>query len=219
MIKLKDLSLLDIMPANLLNDVKVKAAVQAIDDELNLVSAQIKHCLLLSRLDELDEKTVDLLAWQFHVDFYNCALPLEKKRNLVRKSIDWHRRKGTPYAVQEVVSAILDGAEVQENWTYGGNPYCFKVGLIEGPMAGAATIEQLVKAVNATKNTRSHLDGVTFVRKPKQTIYLGGAMQAHKTVTIQPAKFTMPDLRRDAFISSLNTIHQEVTIKWQIGTD
>lgn len=217
MIDIKNINLIDVMPPNLLKDEKVKAAAQAIDNELKEISEQIKYCLLLPRLDDLDEATVDKLAWQFHVDFYDYSLPIEQKRNLIRKSIDWHRRKGTPYAVQEVVSAILDGAYVQENWEYGGNPYCFKVGLIEGPMASDKTITQLVKAINAIKNTRSHLDGVSFIRRPNQNIYFGGAMQQHKIVTIGPAVFTMPDINGTKHFASLNNIHKEVTIGWQTG--
>lgn len=219
MIDIKNISLVNVMPSNLLQDKKVEAAAKAIDNELKEVSEQIKYCLLLPRLDELNEETVDKLAWQFHVDFYDYILPIEQKRNLIRKSIDWHRRKGTPYAVQEVVSAILEGAYVQENWEYGGNPYRFKVGLIEGRMASDETIRHLVKAINAVKNTRSHLDGVSFIRRPNQNIYFGGAMQQHKIVTIGPAVFKMPDINNAKHFTSLNNIHKEVTIGWQTGTD
>lgn len=205
------------MPPNLLEDKKVKAAALAIDGELREISESIKLCLLIARLDELDEWTVDYLAWQFHVDFYDYNLPIDKKRNLVRQSIAWHKKKGTPYAVQEIVSTILEGAYVQENWEYGGMPYRFKVGLIEGPIAGEATITQLVKAINAVKNTRSHLDGVSFVRKPNQNIYIGGATQQHKNIIIGPPIFKMPDVKNTQYITSLNYSHKGVNVKWQTG--
>lgn len=217
MIEIKEISLLDIMPPNLLQDEKVRAAASAIDDQFRNVSKQIKYCLLLARLDEQDDRTLDLLAYQFHVDFYDSALPRETKRNLIRKSIDWHRHKGTPYAVQEIVAAILKGAVVKENWEYGGKPHCFKVELIEGAMVGNKTIEQLAKAIQATKNKRSHLDGVGFVRRPQQTVYIGGVIQQHKKAAIGLPAFTMPNIAASHCFTSVHSTHKEVKFSWQTG--
>lgn len=212
MIKLKNVCLKDFLPPNLLEDNCVKNAAKAVDTELQKTSDEIKHCLLLARLDELDNDVVDTLAWQFHVDFYGDSLPLKTKRNLVRKSIDWHRRKGTPYAVQQVVSAVLEGAYIQENWEYGGEPYHFRVTLIAEPIADSDTITQLVKAVNQTKNTRSWLDGVEFTRSIDLDIVLQGGIMLHKEVDVGIKEFKIPDITNALHISSANFIYKELEI-------
>lgn len=170
MIDLKHISLLDVMPPNLLQDEKVKAAAKSLDSELQTVTEQIKHCLLLARLDDLDEKTIDELAWQYHVDFYQpLGMSLESKRDLVRKSIETHRLKGTPYAVEQVVSAAFNRSSVQEWFEYGGDPYRFKI-TTSGFKDKNSTAEHLMKAINSVKNTRSHLDGITIDINPDKDL-------------------------------------------------
>ena len=85
--ELQHTSLLDILPQNLLRDEQIKAAAQALDAELQKITAATKEALLLPRLDELPEAVIDLLAWQWHVDFYEPNMSLETKRQLVRESI------------------------------------------------------------------------------------------------------------------------------------
>lgn len=164
MIDLKNISLLDILPENLKADENVRNAAKAIDTQLAGTGAagKIRLALIISRIDELDDDVLDLLAWQFHADSYKSDYPLSTKRKLILQAIGWHKHKGTPWALKQVVSAIFDSANVYENWTYGGKPYHFKVDDITGGIAGADTIDELVKVINESKNVRSVLDSVGF---------------------------------------------------------
>jgi len=209
---IEDIIWSEIMPPAIRNDSQVQALDTAITPQLQAVSQAIEECIILARLDELSETVVDLLAWQYHVDFYDKGLPIEQKRTLVKTSIDVHRHKGTPYAVQTVVSAILNGAQVLEWFNYGGEPYHFKVALITGPMASGETIEKLVKAINLTKNTRSWLDGVEFSRGINQTICFRGAQWQHKATAIGLPAFNIPNLTGKQYFSSTHYIHKEVKI-------
>ena len=96
------MTLEELLPHSLLSDENVISAAKALDGEIQTVSSSILETLILPRIDELSEEIVDLLAWQFHVDFYDPALSLTAKRNLVKSSILVHRRKGTPWAVRQV---------------------------------------------------------------------------------------------------------------------
>jgi len=116
---LKSVSLLDILPPNLLADKQLYAAARALDDELQKITVATRNALLLPRLDELSEEVIDLLAWQWHVDFYEpVGMDIETKRKLIKNSIAWHRIKGTPAAVEQVVSAVFDTSHVQECFEY-----------------------------------------------------------------------------------------------------
>lgn len=212
MIKLSELSLLDIMPENLARDKEVQNAAKALDVSMHDISEQIKYVLLISRIDELEEDIVDQLAWQFHVDAYDSSFDIGTKRKLVKQSIGWHKLKGTPYAVQSVVSAILDGAHVQEWFEYGGEPYHFKVALIEGPMTSSQTIRQLVRAINEAKNARSWLDGVEFSRTVDTKFFFTAATYVNKTVMIGLPKFTAPNIFDALFLNTAQHIHKEVNI-------
>ena len=130
MSNLSEQKLITIVPSSISGDKTIRNISAATDPGLRKISRDTLLLLLLPRLDELPEKIVDALAWQYHVDFYDDAATLEKKRALVKQSIKWNRRKGTPSVVEEVCTAIFKSAKIEENWEYGGKPYHFKVVMI-----------------------------------------------------------------------------------------
>lgn len=173
---LETVSMMDILPPNLRADEKVAAAAKAIDDELQRVNADIEQVIHLARIDELPEAVVDLLAWQFHVDFYEpVEMDLATKRKLVKQSIAWHRIKGTPAAVEEVLSAAFADAVVKEWFEYGGEPYHFRI-KASGFNPDSKKVKDLIQALNTVKNVRSWMDDISIDVDPKRmpmNIYLG----------------------------------------------
>ncbi len=214
----KDVELKRIVPQSIGSDENVKAICDAIDVKLRELSMAATSVLILPRLNELPEEIVDELAWQYHVDFYDYSASIEKKRSLVRQAIAWHKRKGTPAAVEEVCSAAFKTAKVFENWEYGGEPYHFQVRLIEEGIPNQTVIDNLVRAVNDTKNTRSWLDGLSFYREILGTIYLGAIVCPHKTVHIYPSKFKMNDLQNYQYYGGVNYWSRKVEFECRIGT-
>lgn len=193
MVDIAQIKMIDLVPSSIKDDPAIQAAAAVLDTELRKVTAAIPTTLLLPRLDELAEDIVDSLAWQFHVDFYEPGISLSQKRKLVKNAIEAHRRKGTPHAVEEVVTAILDDAVVQEWFEYGGIPYHFRVIKINGQVT-AEMYPKLKKAIDIVKNTRSWLEGVSLYREMDGTVYIGGACSSLKTVTILPAAFRAPHI-------------------------
>ena len=182
--ELQHTSLLDILPPNLLRDEQIKTAAQALDAELQKITEATKEALLLPRLDELPEAVIDFLAWQWHVDFYEpVGMDIETKRKLIKNSIAWHRIKGTPAAVEQVVSAVFDTSHVQEWFEYGGKPYHFKV-ITEDVTTDQDVLSQMRRAINVAKNTRSWLETIEFIlhlqdeEKAEDT----HAIEVHKTM-------------------------------------
>lgn len=202
---------LDLIPPSIVNDPQVQAISAAVTPQLQEVSQSIRECIILARLDELQEEVVDLLAWQYHVDFYDSDLSIHQKRNLVRTSIDAHRHKGTPYAVELVVKAILDDAIVQEWFEYGGEPYFFRVIKINGQIT-ADMYPRLKKAVDTVKNTRSWLEGVSFSRSVNSKLYLGVAQSVHTKVEIHPVTFRMPDINSKKCFGGTTYIHNKINL-------
>lgn len=160
---IQSVSLLDILPSNLLEDAQIYAAAKSLDDELQRVTMACREVLHLPRIDELPEAVMDLLAWQWHVDFYEpVGMDVETKRRLVKKSIAWHRIKGTPAAIEAVASAAFDKTTVREWYEYGGKPYYFKI-VTEDVTTDKDTLDRLRRAVDSVKNVRSWLEEIEFL--------------------------------------------------------
>lgn len=166
-------SLLDILPQNLLRDEKIKAAAQALDAELQKITEATKEALLLPRLSELSEAVIDLLAWQWHVDFYEPTLGIGVKRRLVRESIAMHRIKGTKAAVELALRMTRHTGDVIEWFEYGGKPYCFQVSGIRADSVHPDGLRSLLRLIYAMKNERSWLENIDFVRPVRIDMYYG----------------------------------------------
>jgi len=181
MTPLQEVSILNLMPLNLANDPNVRMMAQAFDSALREIIAKIPGVSIYPRIREItDHLLLDLLAWQFHVDFYNPEPPMsiEVKRELVMKSIDWHSRKGTPSAPEEAITAAIAETIITEWFEYGGAPYCFKLS-VDGRVDSYVTFKGLIDALFTLKNTRSWLERIVYERESSAHVYIGPVIQ-HK---------------------------------------
>ncbi len=162
MLDMKDAQIKQTLPESIKYDQKVNDICDSVQAEFDAANKDSLLVLLLPRLNELSEALIDELAWQFHVDFYRDNFPLETKRNLVRTAIERHRYKGTPKAVEEVVSTVYQYAKVEEWFEYGSEPYFFRLLLRAQDPMPPLTIGEVVLLVNEYKSLRSHLEGIYY---------------------------------------------------------
>ncbi|BCS94496.1 phage tail protein [Desulfoluna limicola] len=184
---LPDISLAEILPVSISGDETVWAAAQAIDGELKQINQAIDALYIYSRWNELEEPLLTHLAWQFKVDFWDDSLSLEKKRALVRNSVARHRQKGTPSAIEGAIADVLGGGTVEEWWTYGGEPYHFRVrvevtdqGVTDQAYAWA---DQLIESY---KNVRSKLDSIITYLSGRGTVHMAMACQYGESISVFP---------------------------------
>ena len=102
------------LPPALKNDPNMLALAQTIAEQLQATARQIKQNIIYARIDELDEQTLDILAYDLHVDWYDYSYPIEVKRRTIKDSVRVHRRLGTKYAVETALGAVFPGTKVQE---------------------------------------------------------------------------------------------------------
>ena len=170
---LENLRLEDIAPDSIkISD--VMAFFRAIDPELQEITQAIGEALLMTRIDELPEEIVDLLAWQLHVDFYEpLGLDLDRKRALVRNSLIWHRYKGTKYALESMIRILFfENFKIEEWFEYGGKPYFFRL-IAWDSLREKEQYNDLIRAIYELKNERSWLEGLRFERETEGIIYIG----------------------------------------------
>lgn len=182
--RLENLQLTQLLPASIAADTTVKNISLSVETILQTVAGQTAAVLLLPHLDELPEAIIDELAWQYHVDAYSADFAIDVKRQLIRQSIAWHHKKGTPAAVTDMLSTIYASAQLEEFWEYGGEPYYFRVTVGEDRTDSAQTIDDAIRVIKLSKNVRSWLDGIKFRRNITGTIYLGAAMSKNKKVEL-----------------------------------
>lgn len=168
------LNMLDILPVSIKTD-EITAVCAALDRQLQEINLHLYDNIIIPRIDELDENIIDLLAWQFHVDFYEpLNLDLNKKRKLVKDAVINHKQKGTKSAVKTLCKTVFfDDFEIQEWFEYGGTPYYFRIVMGKDSVKTREEYKLLMQAINTAKNTRSHLEKLISEYEVNNPLYFG----------------------------------------------
>ena len=176
------ISLNDIIPPSISGDRHIQSIISAIDPELQNVSHDIREAFIISRINELPEEVLDLLAWQWHVDFYDIARTLEAKRAMVLKSIAWHRKKGTRGAIIEALEMLGVEAKFtswQDLQDEGVQPYTF---VIDAKLT--ANFWQRVDWTKPTQTIRRAIEESKAARSWMSRLYVYMESKARHDITI-----------------------------------
>ena len=192
----------------------VQEVAKVVDDTLLSFDKTIAEVLIYPAIDMLGSELINTLAIQMHCDFYDDTLPLAVRRNLVKNSIAWHRIKGTPAAVEQMIQTVYQTGVVEEWFDYGGEPFFFKVNLGDSQIT-TQKIKNLIKMINVSKNVRSWLEVLRFSKSIDITRYLGCFADVHKKYEIIPGIVQGGDISSSIFIGGHNEIHHSADVRVQ----
>jgi len=138
---------------------------QATAKFLEIGDADIGTIAMYSRIDELPEDLLDILAVDFDVQWYDYDFDLETKRRIIKESFYVHRHLGTIGATRQALCAVWPNTGVEEWFDYGGDPYYFRVLLEAGDHTQPIHIKDIIDTIKQYQSIRSHLeDGLPVVR-------------------------------------------------------
>ncbi|MEW9106335.1 phage tail protein I [Paenibacillus sp.] len=184
MINIGQIRLIDLIPPNFHEDENVRAAAAAIDAEFQQVTEIMPVLAILHNIDKLDGQWVDELAYQYHVDFYNPTLPIEQKRELVKNSLAWHKRKGTPSAVAELITTIFGDGRIEEWYQYGGKPGHFQV-ITNNPEVTQERAQEFYRAIDSVKRLSAKLEKVILGQSEDIPLYYAGVLHMGEKMTVE----------------------------------
>ncbi len=135
-------------------------------------------------ISNVKASALPFLAEQFNVSGYKGAILASNEtelRDLIKKAIELHRKKGTPYSIKEALRVLgyqnvviyerLQGATYNGQYSYNGSISYNQPGwatfrvLLDAASSGivsAADIAVISEVINVYKNARSHLIDVSF---------------------------------------------------------
>lgn len=191
MIDLKNVDLLSLQTSYMKKDFTTKALCAALTPQFRQLANETKLCLIYSRVNELDEEALDELAWQMHVDYYDATVAIEVKRELVKNSLKWHKKKGTAGVVKEVIAAVFGRSWIEEWYQYGGYDFHFKVN-VEASQQGAsqADLIKLESLIDEYKNERSFLEKINIFLASLGTFFVASTLNCGEQITVYPWSIT-----------------------------
>lgn len=182
-IEIAGVKLIDLVSPNLREDPTIRAAAEALDGEIRKVSQLIPRVTIQANLDALPERWIDELAWQYHIDFYDPALPIEQKRQLVKNSLAWHRRKGTASAVRELIQEVFGDGEIKEWFEYGGEPGRFKV-ITSNAAVTAEEAAKFLAALDSVMRISAHLESIEITVSDTLQMYIALPLHIGEFMTV-----------------------------------
>ncbi len=158
-------------PLALQGDESAAALAEAIAAALAGRTEEIDRLSIYPNIDQLDEKLLDILAYDFKVDWWDAEYTLEEKRQTLKDSWRVHKLMGTKAAVETAISAIYPRTTVLEWFEYGGEPYHFRLDInITNDSIDSEKQRRVLERLNFYKSLRSHNDGVTYFVEAKPAV-------------------------------------------------
>ncbi len=186
-----------LLPGSIRDDAGITAAAASLDPSRRALALGIPNVLLWARLEAslraaragsedgclspplqrlvdlggglqtLTEAELELLAWQFHVDFRETATTREQLAAMVRNAIPWHRIKGTPASLKAALALFgYRDIRIEEDGT-GRWWATYQLGLPQ--IADTATVRHIVRICNEMAPARCRLWRIytdVFDRRP-----------------------------------------------------
>ena len=151
------------LPPALQKDPSAVALAEAFAELLAQRPEEIDRLRIYPAIDRLDERLLDILAYDFKVDWWDTDYSLEEKRRTLKNSWRVHKTLGTKAAVEMAVSAIYPNTQVVEWFEYGGEPYHFRLHInVSDDNIESDKQRRVLSRLDTYKNLRSHLDTINY---------------------------------------------------------
>jgi phage tail P2-like protein len=168
--------------------------------DLETVSAVALDLETLNRFvnnpTEAPENILPWLAWAVSADDWSDNWSEQVRRNVIKASIEVHRRKGTIGALKKALQAFnYTNIKVEEWFQYGADPYFFRVFFdVVEPGFDVNIIPEVQKVIESTKNARSHLESLrAYLSAEVGLVSIGSVIISKEVTSLNPVIFDHDD--------------------------
>nr|DAH38876.1 MAG TPA: tail protein [Bacteriophage sp.] len=164
MINILDVKLSDLLPSSF-DTVEIKALNNVVTFSLYLMQKYINNANFTVNIDNVSEKIIDYLACEYRTPYYDEALDLKTKRNLVKSTMLTYQKIGTTNIIKEYLNTLNEETDVAEWYDYDGQPYNFKIflNISENREVDEKLLTDIKNKIEKIKNVRSSLEAIEIL--------------------------------------------------------
>mgnify|MGYP001852199456 FL=1 len=182
MIKFEDSELLNLLPVSMAKDIETQCISYALKRQVQNIIYFSSQTRTVAMIDLLPEHVLDALAVEMRTMYYSQDMSLEQKREIIKSTMKWYSKAGTPSAVEELIQVVFGEGKVTEWFDYQEGPYT--PGTFDIETSAQLTFDMIARfneIIKKVKNTRSHLRRIWVMRESEQQVYVGSiqAMMPH----------------------------------------
>jgi len=188
MINLYDGQITDLLQNSLKHNPETQAIAYAVLQEKRRLIDLVERTRLMSVVDSLEERILDYLAVELRTPAYESSLPLATKRPLIKGTLPFYAKLGTPAAVNWLIQTIFGAGHIEEWFDYDGEPHHFRVYVGETGQVSLENLSEFQQLLNSVKRLSSWLDVILVTKRPINSIlHIGGAFGATQTLPVPEA--------------------------------
>ena len=178
MINLYDALLTDLLRNGARYNPEVQSVAYAVLQEKRRIIDHADQTRTIALIDDLPEEILDILAVELRTPAYDEEFPIETKRALIKGTLPYYSRLGTPAAVNWVVATLFGNGKIQEWFDYQGEPHHFRVTVRnDGTFRSLNGLVEFIRLIDAVKRKSSWLDGIIVVTEiGPATLRMGGTI-------------------------------------------
>lgn len=186
MIRLYDGQITDLLPRKIAENTEVRCISYAIQMEHQRLLRLVDRTRTLTAIDELPERILDVLAVELRTPYYKEDMTVDVKRNMIKKTLSWHTKAGTPTAVAELIETVFGKGEIVEWFDFKEPPYTpGTFDIVTNTQMTEEAINYFLPIIKRVKNTRSHIRRILIERKAQMKWYaaVGGTCSMCNVIT------------------------------------
>lgn len=191
MTNLYDGVLTDLLKNESEHNPEIQALAYAIRSEKQRLMDLAQRTRTMAMINQLPEAILDVLAVELRTPYYSGDLPIDQKREIIKNTLVWFFRAGTPAALEEFVSVIFGQGKVVEWFDFTEPPYTpGTFDIITDTRMTEDIVDRFIQIIRQVKNTRSHLRRVSVERKGTMQEHIGSGVVSHPEAYVlnAPAK-------------------------------
>lgn len=174
-------SLLETFPQALKRDEDIAAMGHIIAVQLVKLWLDNDQIGIYTRINQLDEPLLDILAKDFTVSWYYYDGTVEGKRAQIASMFSAYRHLGTIRAVRDAIAGLCDDVSISEWFKYGGQPHHFK---IEVNRIEDLDFAEILRRIEIAKRKSAILDTITMFTTECMPIHFGSASISETRYTL-----------------------------------
>lgn len=147
-----------LLPKFMQNDDANMALANSMNQMISEPGKKVKLIRKWDQIEQMSNEELNELAWEFNVDWWDPNLSIERKKAVIKTCYRIHEKRGTKYAVSELIVATFGYGKVAEWFEYGGEPFCFRVET--DTVLTEEGLNMFSALIDKVKSARSSLDEV-----------------------------------------------------------
>lgn len=161
------------MPDNLSGQTEVQALAYAVGRQVERLCAYADSARTYAAIASMPEAALDLLAVELRTPAYDENYTIKVKRALIKGSLTFYMRMGTPAAVNAIIETIFETGYIREWYEYGGEPYHFKA-YTTNPDITSEDVTEFRRVLGSVKRLSAWLDEIILELSTEAAqIYVG----------------------------------------------